>query len=518
MPRSTSWPQPAVLENLLPSSTFTSTVVESFSSDGKTKSTTDTDPSNYNYTHRVLALYKFVSPKIPKEDLPNLKKELETVCRHHSARGTLLIAEEGINGTICYPFRQFDTNYNCNDDSVSKKHAETDTQDKLLFSLQEKFDGALRIRKSVADRPVFARLKIKIKSEIVTMQWWGDADADGACSNTKNANTKHTGDITTTNNNNNANGDSDNSGSSVSCGPCCPTERVGEYVKPNDWNKLLEDPDTLVIDTRNEYEIDVGTFRNAIDPHTQSFVEFPDWIKRNLVGVGGSSNENENDKSNLATETNLFQKKKKIAMFCKLEEWNVVLFCSTDVILYFMEEYTFHLVRVCAVSVSTFLFSTTVTDHKICIIPTIGFLGTGGIRCEKATNAAMQLIPNDIPVYHLEGGILAYLDEVSEKESMFDGDCYVFDQRVAVTYKNKPSSTFRQKCHACRHPLSNKDLERGDYKPGVSCRYCVGKLSHEQEERFAQRQRQIQLALEKGRQHIHDPKEEMTGNKKICTR
>ena len=147
-------------------------------------------------------------------------------------------------------------------------------------------------------------------------------------------------------------------------------------------------------------------------------------------------------------------------------------------------------------------------------------VGTGGIRCEKATNAAMQLIPKDIPVYHLEGGILAYLDEVSETESMFDGDCYVFDQRVAVTYKNKPSTTFRQKCHACRHPLSNQDLERQDYKHGVHCRYCVGTLTGKQEERFAQRQKQIQLALEKGQKHIHDPKEleAESKNKKICTR
>lgn len=148
------------------------------------------------------------------------------------------------------------------------------------------------------------------------------------------------------------------------------------------------------------------------------------------------------------------------------------------------------------------------------------FVGTGGIRCEKATNAAMQLIPKDIPVYHLEGGILAYLDEVSETESMFDGDCYVFDQRVAVTYKNKPSTTFRQKCHACRHPLSNQDLERQDYKHGVHCRYCVGTLTDKQEERFAQRQKQIQLALEKGQKHIHDPKEleVESKTKKICTR
>mmetsp|Transcript_3940 Transcript_3940/g.8593 ORF Transcript_3940/g.8593 Transcript_3940/m.8593 type:complete len:151 (+) Transcript_3940:350-802(+) len=147
---------------------------------------------------------------------------------------------------------------------------------------------------------------------------------------------------------------------------------------------------------------------------------------------------------------------------------------------------------------------------------------TGGIRCEKASNATMQLIPKDVHVYHLEGGILAYLDEVEREESLFDGDCYVFDQRVAVTYKNRPSTTFRQKCHACRHPLCNKDLERDDYEHGVSCRYCVGRLTEKQEQRFAQRQRQMELALKKGRQHIHDPKETPASRKnvykKICRR
>mmetsp|Transcript_1889 Transcript_1889/g.4945 ORF Transcript_1889/g.4945 Transcript_1889/m.4945 type:complete len:194 (-) Transcript_1889:881-1462(-) len=150
----------------------------------------------------------------------------------------------------------------------------------------------------------------------------------------------------------------------------------------------------------------------------------------------------------------------------------------------------------------------------------IAMFCTGGIRCEKATNAAMQLIPGDTPVYHLEGGILAYLDEVPEKEGLFDGDCYVFDQRVAVTYKNRPSETFRQKCHACRYPLSNQDLERDDYRNGSSCRHCVGQLTGKQEERFAQRQRQMELALNAGRRHIHDAKEQMARSetKKLCMR
>ncbi len=254
-----SWPQPAVLQNLLPSSTDNS------------QSTTNSSD------HRVLALYKFVSPRLPKEGLPDLKKELETVCRQYCARGTLLIAEEGINGTICYPFKQ-----SADDD-------DKESGDELLSFLRSKF-GDPRIRMSVADKPVFARLKIKIKSEIVTMHWWGDKPC--SMDNSQQDETNE---------------------SSASCGPCCPTERVGEYVKPSGWNALLEDPDTLVIDTRNTYEIDVGTFRNAINPHTQSFVEFPDWIKKNLVEGNKATDESYND----GTKTNEFAKKKKIAMFCE---------------------------------------------------------------------------------------------------------------------------------------------------------------------------------------------------------
>jgi len=459
-----SWPQPAVLTNLLSPSTDDGCPG---ADDGK--STTD----NSSYDYRVLSMYKFSSPKLHTEHLPSLKMELQTICRQHSARGTLLIAEEGINGTICYPFKQSkstaatdvntktlsseECSYSTktyDKDVICKKDKES--RDELLSFLQEKFDGFSRIRISVADRPVFARLKIKIKSEIVTMQWQGDerfSTMNGTiepCNRDDNDDKK------------NIIGNRDENSSSVSsslplCGPCCPTERVGEYVRPRDWNKLLMDPDTLVIDTRNEYEIDVGTFRNAINPQTQSFIEFPDWIKRNLVDGGN----NETSNSSNITENNALEEKKKIAMFC-----------------------------------------------------------TGGIRCEKATNVAMQLIPNDIPVYHLEGGILAYLDEISEEESMFDGECYVFDQRVAVTYKNRPSTTFRQKCYACRHPLSNKDLEREDFKHGVSCKYCVGQLTHKQVERFAQRQRQMELALKEGRQHIHDSKEHSSGSKtkKTCLR
>lgn len=143
---------------------------------------------------------------------------------------------------------------------------------------------------------------------------------------------------------------------------------------------------------------------------------------------------------------------------------------------------------------------------------------------EKATNICLQLIPknNNISVYHLEGGILAYLDEFADKkeESLFEGDCYVFDQRVAVSYGNKPSTIFQEKCHACRHPLSCDDIKRDDFVKGLSCKYCVGTISEKQREKFIQRQKQMELALENGKQHIYDPKEKKSlhCHKKVCVK
>jgi UPF0176 protein len=186
-----------------------------------------------NHTpHRVLTLYKFVSPSLPENSLKDLQAEIETECRKYRGRGTFLLAQEGINGTICYPF--------------SPKQE----KDPLLDYLQSKFDNSLRIRLSSTDRAIFARLKIKIKSEIVTMHQEG----------------------------------------------CHPAEAAGTYVKPDKWNDLLQDPDCLVVDTRNDYEVQIGTFRDAVNPHTRNFTEFPDWMQKNLVGEKGP---------------------KKIAMFCK---------------------------------------------------------------------------------------------------------------------------------------------------------------------------------------------------------
>lgn len=137
----------------------------------------------------------------------------------------------------------------------------------------------------------------------------------------------------------------------------------------------------------------------------------------------------------------------------------------------------------------------------------IAMFCTGGIRCEKATNSCLNMVPEDVSVYHLEGGILAYLDSVKPDDSLYDGECYVFDQRVAVTYGLEPSKRYFSSCHACRHPLSVEDMERDDFVKGLSCRWCVNKLTDKQMERFSQRQRQIEIATKNGQLHIHDPKE-----------
>lgn len=373
--------------------------------------------------YRVLALYKFVKPRLSKESLKELQADIETACQSHHVKGTLLLAEEGINGTICYPF---DHHNNDDNSSTQQQHGDDDT---LLMFLQSKFDNALRIRISTADRAPFARFKIKIKKEIVTMhQKIASEEQQPSCC----ANTTATAAAT-------------NSTAAVYCDP---SKQVGEYIKPHDWNALLLDPDTLVIDTRNEYEIDVGTFRNAVNPHTQSFVEFPEWMKDHLMMVTNNNGDDQDDTAAFdaaaASNTTTTDRPKRIAMFC-----------------------------------------------------------TGGIRCEKATSACLQLVPKDVSVCHLEGGILAYLDDIPPEQSLFDGDCYVFDQRIAVTHGLKQSTTYQQSCHGCRHPLSNDDVKRNDFVEGVSCRYCTETLTERKQERYVARQRQIELAMS-GKETCHD--------------
>ncbi len=199
-----------------------------------------------------------------------------------------------------------------------------------------------------------------------------------------------------------------------------PRDIVGTYVKPADWNALISDPEVLLVDTRNHYEVQIGTFQNAVNPQTESFREFPAYVKANLDP----------------------QKHKKVAMFC-----------------------------------------------------------TGGIRCEKSTAYLKQQGFNE--VYHLEGGILKYLEEVPEEETLWQGECFVFDNRVTVNHKLEKGAY--DQCHACRMPITDAEKTLDSYEKGVSCLHCVDSNSPEQIKRYAERERQMQLARERGEAHIGEP-------------
>ncbi|RTE85974.1 rhodanese-related sulfurtransferase [Aliidiomarina sp. B3213] len=198
-----------------------------------------------------------------------------------------------------------------------------------------------------------------------------------------------------------------------------PKNLVGTYVKPSEWNNLISDPDVLLIDTRNDYEVAVGTFEGAVDPKTVTFREFPKYVEEHL-------NKGEH---------------KKVAMFC-----------------------------------------------------------TGGIRCEKST-AYLKGLGFD-EVYHLQGGILKYLEEVPAEESMWKGECFVFDQRVTVKH-GLEQGTYDQ-CYACRMPITEEEMASDQYQKGVSCPHCYDKTTPDQKARYAERERQIQLAKARGEKHIRD--------------
>ena len=196
-----------------------------------------------------------------------------------------------------------------------------------------------------------------------------------------------------------------------------PRRTVGTYVKPKDWNALISDPDVTVIDTRNEYEIQIGTFKHAIDPKTETFREFPDYVAKELDPA----------------------KHKKVAMFC-----------------------------------------------------------TGGIRCEKSTAYLKEQGFEE--VYHLEGGILQYLEDVPKEESLWEGDCFVFDNRVAVNHDLQKSKY--DQCYACRLPITEEDKQSDKYEPGVSCPHCFGTHTEEQIARFREREKQVNLAKMRRQEHV----------------
>ena len=200
-----------------------------------------------------------------------------------------------------------------------------------------------------------------------------------------------------------------------------PNKTVGQYVKPQDWNALLSDPDVVLIDTRNDYEVAIGTFKGAINPDIKTFTELPVWLDAQ-PGLSGEA-----------------AKKRKVAMFC-----------------------------------------------------------TGGIRCEKST-ALMKMRGFD-EVYHLEGGILKYLEEVPPEESVWEGECFVFDERVSVGHGLKPGPY--ELCRSCRWPLSEADKASPDYVKGVSCSHCVDQRTPEEKAGLAERQRQVELAEARGQVHV----------------
>lgn len=208
-----------------------------------------------------------------------------------------------------------------------------------------------------------------------------------------------------------------------------PNHIVGTYVEPSDWNDLISDPDVLLLDTRNDYEVEIGTFEHAVNPDTTTFREFPDYVSKELDP----------------------KKQKKVAMFC-----------------------------------------------------------TGGIRCEKSTAYLKQQGFEE--VFHLKGGILNYLEQVPEEESMWQGECFVFDNRVTVNH-NLEQGQYDQ-CHACRLPITEQDKQHINYQKGVSCHRCYGKHSEEQMKRYAAREQQVSLAKQRGETHIGSSMEEQIINRK----
>lgn len=302
-------------------------------------------------TVRIAAFYKFFR-------FPDYAERRQALARRFCGlgiKGTLLLAEEGVNGTIAGSAEAIDA-------ALSELRSLPGAE-----GLEAKFSEA-------ADMP-FARLKVRLKREIVTM---GVPGTD-------------------------------------------PNSLVGTYVKPQDWNALLADPDTVLIDTRNDYETALGTFEGAIDPQTESFRAFPAWFRDFRARLDAEG------------------RKPKIAMFC-----------------------------------------------------------TGGIRCEKATSFVKAEGIDD--VFHLEGGILKYLETVPEPETKWRGECYVFDERVSVRHDLTPGDHIL--CHACGRPVSPEGRQHKDYVEGISCAACIGEMTDDQRARFAERQRQIDLARARGEKHM----------------
>ena len=297
----------------------------------------------------VATLYKFFKV----DDLVALQDQLYEICNKNNVMGTILIANEGVNGTISAKPREIE---------------------KTLISIQkdDRF-SEIEIKYSSTNKQPFHKMRVRLKKEIVT----------------------------------------------IGLPKINPNKTVGTYVKPEEWNDIISDPDVILIDTRNKFEIKIGSFKNALDPRTTSFRDFPEWVKKF-----------KQDKTN----TN-----KKIAMYC-----------------------------------------------------------TGGIRCEKASSLMKEEGFNE--VYHLQGGILKYLEQVEKEKSLWEGECFVFDDRVCLT-ENLEVGSYKM-CFACRMPITEDELNDDRYEEGISCLYCYDKTTKDKKDRFESRQKQIELSKLRGEKHI----------------
>ena len=296
-----------------------------------------------NAPFRVAALYRFCR----LERFEELRAPLAAFCCGRGIKGTLLLAREGINGTVAG-----------SEAAIAELIAHLEAMPEF---------AGVEVKYSTANEMPFNRMKVRLKREIVTM---GVEGID-------------------------------------------PLQSVGAYVEADEWNALIADPDTVVIDTRNDYEISIGTFRNAINPNTETFREFPEWVAQHRGELEG----------------------KKIAMFC-----------------------------------------------------------TGGIRCEKATAYVKSLGFED--VFHLKGGILKYLENVPAETSLWQGECFVFDERVSVGHGLKVGDN--KLCRACGHPLTPEDRQSPKFRDGVCCERCADLTSDADKARYAERQRQADQALSRG--------------------
>jgi UPF0176 protein len=295
----------------------------------------------------VAALYRFAA----LENYRELRQPLLNLMLGNEVKGTLLLAREGINGTVAGSQASID------------KLLEWLRSDSRLKDLSCKF--------SYDDEAPFYRTRVKLKKEIVTM---GVEGID-------------------------------------------PGLIVGTYVKPEDWNSLISDPEVTLVDTRNAYETAIGSFKSAKVPNTESFREFPEYVADNLDPL----------------------KNRRVAMFC-----------------------------------------------------------TGGIRCEKSTAFLKQQGFDE--VYHLQGGILKYLEKVPESESLWQGECFVFDNRVSVNHALEKGSY--DQCHACRLPITDIDKQSSKYQQGVSCPACYDRKTEAERVRYREREKQVQLAKQRGESHI----------------